>query len=338
MSYNRKIAIVIPVGPAHDRFIRCLKSCQAIVDDNFVTVVVSDAPVDVVGNYGAINVVTGSVVMTGPAVKRDFAVARIAADLYAFLDDDAYVEPDWLQRVRRVVAANPEVAAFGGPGLMPDDQSFSEELSAATMESNLGGGSINYRFRMLSKRFCDDFPAFNFLVRAEWLGRVGGWGSSLYGGEDTLICSKLHDAGATILYDPILYVRHYRRTLIPKHAWQVYNIGRSRACFIREGQKTSLKTIYFAPLVFSLAVGALLFSMLLRWSFEGLALALGAVFFLGVVVFDGGDNHKIMVRLALPFGIVVQHFAYAYGFVVGLLSGKRNSIAGGSRPTYQRES
>ena len=338
LDFDGKIAIVVPVGPPHERFMRCLESCRALEDANFVTVVVSDEPIKIAAKFDALNVVTGSKAMTGPAVKRDLAFLNVRADLYAFLDDDAYVGADWLQRVRRVVGANPEVAAFGGPGLMPDDQTLSEQISAATMESFLGGGPLNYRFRKLPKRYCDDFPAFNLCVRAEWLEKIGGWGSSLYGGEDTLLCAKLHRAGAIILYDPMLYIWHYRRALIPKHCWQIYNIGRSRACFIREGEKTSLKGVFFAPLIFSAFLFTLIIAASVPSKYQRISAACLALAFFAVVAFDGGDKQRFKVRIAIPVGIAAQHIAYSYGLLVGFFSGKRNMIPGGSRPRYPRES
>lgn len=300
-------------------------------------VVVSDSPIEICESFDAINVVSGSTVMTGPAVKRDLAFDRVWADLYAFLDDDAYVESDWLERVRRVVAANPTVAAFGGPGLMPDDQTFFEELSAATMESHIGGGPLNFRFRKKVRRFCDDFPAFNLFVRREWLERVGGWASSIYGGEDTFLCAKIHAERGEILYDPSLFVRHYRRSLVPYHSWQVYNIGRSRGCFMREGQKTSLKAFYFAPLVFSVTLTALVVLSVLPSRVQFVSVMTLITAFLAIAAFDGGDDHPLAVRLALPIGVAVQHAAYAYGLLVGLLSGRRNTTSEGARPRNRSE-
>ena len=44
-------------------------------------------------------------------------------------------------------------------------------------------------------RTVDDYPAYNLFVRREALEHVGGWGTTFYGGEDTVLCLKLAEAG-----------------------------------------------------------------------------------------------------------------------------------------------
>lgn len=327
-----RIAIVVPVGPYHERVKRCLRSRQKLKDSNFVTLVVTDQPLKG-DTFGAINVVTGSSVMTGPAVKRDAAIAAFPdADFYAFLDDDAYADPDWLCRVRDVIAREPSAGAYGGPGLMPDDQSFSEQLSAAVMESPLGGGGLRYRFTRQKARYCDDFPAYNLIIRATVVRIVGGWASSLYGGEDSFICAKIVNAGFRILYDPDLFVFHYRRPIIPKHSWQIYNIGRSRACFVREGDPYSRNPIYFVPLIGMLGLAALFFASAFSPFVRVATLTLFVAFWFIVIVTNHPTKIDWRVRLLLPVGIVIQQAAYAYGFLLGLLTGRRNEVSG-SQPT-----
>jgi len=335
-SSGGRIAIVVPVGPIHERVKRCLRSCRDLDDDNYVTLLVTDraATGDI---YGARNIVTNSPVMTGPAVKRDAAIAAYPeADFYAFLDDDAYVDKKWLARLRALIAENEGVSAFGGPGLMPDDQTISEQLSAAVMESVLGSGGIRYRFVKMRARFCEDFPAYNLAISAECLRRIGGWGSSLYGGEDSLVCAKIIQSGGSILYDPSLYVRHYRRSIVPNHTWQVFNIGRSRACFIREGDPYSRRAIYFMPLLLSLATFVVAAACVYYAPLRGPGLVLFVLTWLSIAAFGHKGPIDFRVRLLLPLGIFLQQASYAYGFVLGLVTGRRNLVAGAS-PVVARQ-
>lgn len=329
-----RFAIVVPVGPMHEKVKRCLDSCRRLKYDNYVTVLVTDQPEPAAAAYDAVNVITGSDRMTGPAVKRDRAFRDIAdADIYAFLDDDAYVDPLWLQRAMAVIESHPEADAFGGPGLMPDDQALLEQLSAAVMETWVGSGALRFRFAKDDPRYCDDFPAYNFMVRREALRRVGGWASELYGGEDTYICEKIVSAGGKIFYDPSLYVCHYRRAIWPKHAWQVFNIGRSRACFIREGAPTSRRPIYFLPAVASLLLiaAALVCITVPAFRLPGALVAVLAWTLVSLLAHRGRISP--LVRVLLPIGLCIHHFSYAYGFAVGILTGRRNSVSG-KRPVF----
>lgn len=329
-----KIAIVVPVGRVHEKVERCIESCSKLEYDRYVTLLVTDAPVDLAARYGATNIVTGSKTMTGPAVKRDIAIAAYPdADVYAFLDDDAYVERDWLKRVARIMEEHPEADALGGPGLMPDDQQIAEQLSAAVMETWLGSGRVRFRFVKGMPRYCDDFPAYNLMIRRDALVSIGGWASNLYGGEDTFVCSKLVRNGRKIYYDPSLYVYHYRRSIWPKHAWQVFNIGRSRACFIREGDPVSRKLFYFLPLAVALFTLACIAAGVSAPAFRLPVLGAAFLVWVGVASFAHDRGLRPIVRLLLPVGLIIHHFSYAYGFLLGLVTGKRNGVSG-KQPSF----
>lgn len=321
-----RIAIVIPVGPSHQRLLRCLASCDALDYAEKKTIVVSDEPrPDLVASYDVTNVVTHADRMTGPAIKRDLAFASFPDfDIYAFLDDDAYVPADWLSQAARVFERNATLWALGGPGLMPDDQTIAEQLSAAAMESPFGSGSLRFRFVELEARLCEDFPAYNLFVTRSALEAVGGWASDLYGGEDTFLCSKIVVAGGTIGYDPSVAVFHYRRPIFPAHFWQISNVGRSRACFYVEGESSSQSLVYRAPLMASigmLAVGAaaIRYERLRKVTFATSAISYVLLAFLG-------HRGRIApaVRALLPLGLTIHHLSYAYGFAVGLVTRRRN--------------
>lgn len=317
--------MVVAVGPPHARFQRCLASCRKIAYEPATFLFVSDAPLaDFVSDARFVNVVTHSPVMTSPAEKRDFGFkSHPGADIYAYLDDDAYAPPDWLDRAAAVAAATPEAAGFGGPGLMPDDQTLLEQVSAATMETTIGSGPLRFRFCEMSPRWCDDFPAFNLFVRRDWLVSVGGWATDFYGGEDTLLCARLADRGGRIWYSPELRVRHYRRAIYPKHAWQMYNLGRSRACFVREGEKRSRDLKFAMPLGGSLAIFALLLAFIASPSLRRPVAALAAAGYAGAIASADHGTVGWRVKALVPFGILIHHTAYAYGYALGLLTGRR---------------
>jgi hypothetical protein len=162
------------------------------------------------------------------------------------------------------------------------------------------------------------------LVRASVLAEIGGWGSDFYGGEDTELCRKIVAAGHGILYDPGVAVCHYRRKIWPKHAWQMYNLGRSRATFFLRGDPSSRKALYFAP-----SLGVLgLFALLLAFVADRrLRLPLTALAVAGYVAARASHPGKPSpaVRALLPVGLVVHHAAYGWGFALGLLTGRRSS-------------
>lgn len=321
------VAVIIPTGSPHDQLEKCLNHCAQIGYPNCVFAVVTDDPMDVSPWPRTVNIVTNSKVRTGPATKRDFAAASLPGyDIYAYLDADAYPRQDWISKAVEAFSTHPDAVAVGGPGIMPSDQTYSEALSAACTESILGAGPIRYRFWPTKPMFCDDYPAYNFFVRAEALHRAGGWASDLYSGEDTLLCEKIVEQGGKIFYDPGVIIWHYRRKLVPYHWQQNFNVGRSRGTCVREGSPSSRRAVYFAPLIGMLLLLAFFMSVIL--SGGRLWLLAGALVLYPIVASVAHPGPiRWQVRAALPFALAVHHAAYAYGFLLGVLfKGRRRVV------------
>jgi hypothetical protein len=318
-----RIVVVIPVARYHARLARCLEACSALTYEPRIVCVVSDEPLELPHDPHFINVVTGADGLTSPGAKRDLATVSCPdADVYAYLDDDAYPPPQWLDEAACVLREYPGAAGAGGPGLTPDDQTFWERVSAAVLDSPAGSGPLRFRFAREPARECDDFPAYDMFVRRKWLTSVGGWATNWYGGEDTTLCARLADRGGFLRYDPRLYAHHYRRPLWPEHAWQIYNVGRSRGCFIRAHDSRSRRLTFAGP--FAFLAGVL-----------GLALLPLAGVPIGVALLTAGCAYAMLallgnfaawdwrVRLMTPVGLIIHHAAYAVGISLGLLTGKR---------------
>ena len=104
-------------------------------------------------------------------------------------------------------------------------------------------------------RDVDDLPAFNLFIRTDALRSIGGWQSKFYGGEDTMACLRLVQAGHRLIYDPEVVVYHHRRPIFGSHLRQVGNVGRHRGhspAFCRP----SRRPLYFAPTAGRVALAA----------------------------------------------------------------------------------
>lgn len=302
-----------------------MEACALLTYEPRTICVVSDEPVALPNDPHFVNVLTNADTVTSPATKRDIAWRTFPhADVYAYLDDDAYPPPHWLDEAARVLAEYPNAAGAGGPGLMPDDQAYLEQVSAAVMEMRAGSGPLRFRFWRDAARDCDDFPAYDLFVRKEWLDAVGGWATDWYGGEDTALCARMADKGGMVRYDPRLAVFHYRRRLLPDHAWQIANVGRSRGCFIRTGDPRSRRLVFGMPLAFCLSAIALVVVPLLV-SAPPYAFVPAAYAYLVVAFFGHPGVLPLRVRLALPAALIVHHAAYTWGLCAGLASGRRTT-------------
>jgi glycosyltransferase involved in cell wall biosynthesis len=316
MSARPRVSVIVPLHRDTPAFRRCLEAVRSLPGRDHELIVVSDRPVELPNDVRF--VLTGAESDTSPAEKRDAAVSVAGADVLAFLDDDAYPAPDWLERALERLD-DPAVAAVGGPGVTPPQSPFRERASGAFYESVFGSGGLRARFRPSGpSRRVDDWPAYNLLIRRDALARVGGWGSSFYGGEDTKVCLALRDAGYTIVYDPAVLVYHHRRGIFVAHLRQVGNVGRHRGYFVRKFPGTSARLTYFLPAAALVGLIAALpwIARSPRRRRRALIGALGT----GALISASAalDGEDAAVSAVLPSVVAASHAVYGAQFLRGL--------------------
>jgi GT2 family glycosyltransferase len=307
-----RFSIVIPAHRDGPAFRRCVQACLDQDYADFEVVVVSDRSVPGLPE-GVSLVETTAHADTSPAEKRDFALRKTSGDVLAYVDDDAYPRRDWLSAAARLFA-DPNVQAVGGPGVTPPESDWPERVGGAVYESPAGSAFLRYRFLPQRPRRVNDYPAYNLLIRREALDAVGGWGTTFYGGEDTVLCLRLAEKGWLVHYDPDVVVFHRRRPILRSHLLQVANVGRHRGYFVRAFPATSRRALYalpaFAP--FALGIGLLL---LQRRPVAGLTLAATGY---ALVAAETLRRHPPSVALATPAVAAAHHLAYGVAFLRGL--------------------
>jgi cellulose synthase/poly-beta-1,6-N-acetylglucosamine synthase-like glycosyltransferase len=318
LSHNSiMVSVIIPLHRDSDSFRECLAGCLALDYPSFEVIVVSDMQVSVPN--GARLVLSNSRVDTGPGEKRDIGMHEACGSVFAFIDDDAVPRPDWLTRGVESFSDS-RIGAVAGPGVTPPGSGWRELASGAFYESWLGSGPYRYRFRPGSRREVDDYPAYNLFVSKAAAEQVAGWRTGFYGGEDTVICLALVEAGWRIRYDPSVVVYHRRRPVLQRHLAQVGNVGLHRGYFVKAYPETSLRPSYFLPTLGTLALLALVVAALM--SAQG-RIALGgllALYVLVGVVVGLVERNKATVALALPGVALVSHLTYGVQFVRGLMT------------------
>src|SRR5437867_1169520 len=223
--FVERVSVIVPLHRDTEGFRECLLGCLALDYPSFEVIVVSDKPVALPS--GVRLVLTGASGDTGPGEKRDVGMAAADGDYFAFVDDDASPRSDWLARSLQLFN-DKKIGAVAGPGVSPVRAGWRERVGGAFYESVLGSGPFRYRFRPGRQRYVDDYPAYNLIVRRDAAEQVEGWRTRFYGGEDTVICLALVDAGWRILYDPSVIVYHQRRPIWRRHLAQIGNVGLHR--------------------------------------------------------------------------------------------------------------
>lgn len=286
--------------------------------------------------------------ITRPAEKRDIGVKESKGDVIAFIDDDAYPTPDWLEKastyfprseeghLRGVLAADVrgKIVALGGPGILPPNANDWEKAFDEVFKTWVGSGGYSYRFIKGKKQFVDDYPSVNFFIRKDVFQEVGGFNSEYWPGEDSKLCEDIvYKLKAKIQYDPNVLVYHHRRTEPSKYFKQHGNYGYHRGAFFAHGDKNSRRLTYLIPTFFVLYLTTLLpfifqtsYALYVtRYTFIYFIPFLLYLFFCLYLFLKALINtHSLKIALLAPMILFLTHIRYGTMFVKGFFVGMRN--------------
>lgn len=313
------ISVVIPLHVKGERFLRALDAILHLDYPLFEVVIVVDDAGDVhVPKDPRIRLLETKQERTGPAEKRDFALAQTSGAILAFIDDDSYPRRDWLANAVKYFGDS-SVGIIGGPGLTPPENSFWQQVSGAVLESAWGSGPLVCRFSPHPLREVPEHPGYNLFIRRTLLEGVSGFGSKFYGGEDTLVCFKVaRRYGKKILCVPDVVVYHHRRPLLRPYLVQTANFGRHRGYFFKRYPHTSRHIVYLMPscLTLGLAGGAVMavFIPSAVRIVGGLTFALAAF----MIASELKKGRPLLVAAFFPIAVLLTHVAYGLSFLWGL--------------------
>lgn len=314
-----KVSIIIPAWVMSGRFFHDLKHFDYLDYKNYELLIVTDKKIVLPEIKNARVILTGSK-QTGPAEKRDIGSKVAKGSICAFIDDDAYPDPDWIKVAVRHFIRNKDIIAVGGPGVTPPDDSRMSKLGGLVYESDYTSGPLKIRFMSVGVRVREivDWPAYNFFIRKNIMNKVGGWESSYYGGEDTFICYKMLPYGSMI-YEPKAIVYHHRRPLLWPHLKQLFNVGVHRGYFFKRYPETSRYLYYFIPP--TLTIGFWLLFILSFFSAKVFIIfTLSLCIFLALAIrslLHRADTRSVIIA---SLAIIISHMAYGIGFIQGLFT------------------
>ncbi|MEW1954957.1 glycosyltransferase family 2 protein [Terrabacter sp. NPDC080008] len=178
------------------------------------TVVVDSSPhrltADVVAGFPGVRYVRNDAGPGTLATSRAIGVAETRSDVVAFVDDDAYAEPHWLERLVAPYV-DPSVGAVGGRASNGRPGEEHEGLDA--VGRLLPDGTLTGNFAADTGRDLDvdHVLGANMSVRRSALEQIGGI-VDLYPGtclrEESDIMLRLGQAGWRIVYTPAALVEH----------------------------------------------------------------------------------------------------------------------------------
>ncbi len=268
--------------------------------------------------------------VTRPAMKRDIGVKHAKGDIIAFIDDDAYPKPDWLQNAVDTFVTH-DVAAVCGPGILPPHAEPWEKAFDEVLKTKVGSGGYAYRFFPGKQQYVDDYPSMNFLITKELFTKLGGFNNDYWPGEDSKLCNDLvHKNKEQILYSPKVTIYHHRRNKLKPYLKQHGSYGYHRGAFFAHGDANSRRFVYLVPSFFSLyllfVIVDVLLAGILKLPYQYLIILLLPltlyVLNMFVLAFRSLRNTRdLKVMIGAPLALVLTHVYYGITFIKGLIAG-----------------
>ncbi|HEX9868172.1 MAG TPA: glycosyltransferase [Candidatus Tectomicrobia bacterium] len=189
---------------------------------NFEVIVINDGSSDKTGaiakEYGFRLIDTEN---RGLGSARNTGLKAATGEIVAYIDDDAYPDPDWLSYLALVFLSSPHVGV-GGPNISP-----AGDGPIADCVANAPGGPVHV---LLSDREAEHIPGCNMAFRKAALETIGEFDPQFRtAGDDVDVCWRLLERGWTLGYSPAAVVWHHRRNSVGAYWEQQQGYGKAEA-------------------------------------------------------------------------------------------------------------
>ena len=208
----------------------CLAGLQKLEYPNYEVIVVDDGSTD--STAAIADEYTCRVIRTenwGLSNARNTGWQAATGDIVAYIDDDAYPDPHWLEYLAATFLNTMNVthAAVGGPNIAPPTDGPIAECVAHSP------GSPTHV--LLSDREAEHIPGCNMAFRKSCLEAIGGFDPQFrFAGDDVDVCWRLQQQGWTLGFSPAAVVWHHRRNSVRAYLRQQKGYGKAEALLERK--------------------------------------------------------------------------------------------------------
>jgi GT2 family glycosyltransferase len=201
---------------------QCLEAISKLRYPAYEAIVVDDGSNDDTAAIAAKNEVT--LIRTqnrGLSHARNVGWQAAKGEIVAYIDDDAYPDPDWLTYLAETFRSG-EFAGVGGPNLLPPDDG-----PIAACVANSPGGPQHV---LLTDTEAEHIPGCNMAFLRSALEAVGGFDEQFrVAGDDVDMCWQLQERGWKLGFCPPAQVWHHRRNSVRAYWRQQKGYGKAEA-------------------------------------------------------------------------------------------------------------
>lgn len=217
-----RISVIVCAYNAQATIRECLEGLARVDYPNFEVIVVNDGSTDATGAIAQeYRVRLISTENRGLSNARNTGLQAASGEIVAYLDSDAFPDPNWLQYLAAAFIDSDNVGV-GGPNVAPTGLG-----TLANCFDNAPGGPAHV---LLSDREAEHIPGCNMAFRKDNLVAAGGFDPALrIAGDDVDVCWRIQARGWRIGFSPGALVWHHRRTTLRSYWKQQRGYGRAEA-------------------------------------------------------------------------------------------------------------
>ena len=217
-----RISVVVCTYNGGSTIRRCLDALSRLRYPDYEVIVVNDGSTDrtaaILSEYDFRVITTEN---RGLSSARNTGLEAASGEIVAYVDDDAFPDPDWLSYLAAVFIRTDHVGV-GGPNIPPP-----EDGPIAACVANAPGGPIHV---LIDDEEAEHIPGCNMAFRVDALRAVGGFDPTFrVAGDDVDLCWRLQDQGGSLGFSHGAMVFHHRRNSVRAYWRQQKGYGKAEA-------------------------------------------------------------------------------------------------------------
>lgn len=320
-----EISIIIPCRNEKSFIENCINSLfnQTYSSSNFEIIVVdglsSDGTIEILTQlkvrYKNIRVFSNEKTYTPHALN--IGIKNAFGKYILILGAHSEYDKDYVLNCVRVLETRPDVDCSGGP-ITQKGKNFFGIATAIAMSSLLGVGNVNHRqsdYEGYAEMAC--FPMFRKSVFDE----IGLYDERLINNQDDELCFRLKKNHRKVYLTKraksIYYVRDNYKTLFK----QYYNYGFWRIAVLKKHKipisyRQQIPFMFYTMIIIMFIVGIVINKAIVSLVIPLFYILILCLFSLSKI----RAEKRIGIILNIPIAIIIIHFAYAFGFLAGILN------------------
>jgi len=252
-----------------------------------------------------------------PSENRDSGITKAKYENLIFLDDDAFIEKDFLNNIKNFFDKYPDVDIVGGIQLTPHSDSFFSKIAGIALSSFFGAYKMKNRYagtKVNLNASEKDLTSAICVIKKHVFNKISDFNPKYFPGEDPDLFIRAKKNNLKLASDPNIKIYHKRRPNFSSFFKQIYSYGHARPRI----SNNALISVFVMPSLFIvyLVLLPLLITINKLFIFPIAIYGASSVLF---AAYDSIKHKNLKAFFLLPFLYLTMHISYGLGFLNGLI-------------------